>query len=183
MTTICHFPFWFQWKHLSRLPTLWNFQLVDSKCFQIKLITNKFFFTGRCHFQLSNIRITKRFWLAGDYDYLRGAISINHQVALRANFKMYSRSAKGGEKGDPNRNPWLAKMPQIWLELYPYTTAHSPIQFLLILICINDLAVLIHSEKHLSSLSRFFCNLFIFKERSGRYKYRKKHMICIYNFT
>jgi hypothetical protein len=31
-------------------------------------------------------------------------------VALRANFKMYSRSAKGGEKGDPNRNPWLAKM-------------------------------------------------------------------------
>jgi hypothetical protein len=48
--------------------------------------------------------------LAGDDDYLRGAISINHQVALRANFKMYSRSAKGGEKGDPNRNPWLAKM-------------------------------------------------------------------------
>jgi hypothetical protein len=46
-------------------------------------------------------------------DYLRGATSINHQVALRANFKMYSRSAKGGEKGDPNRNPWLAKM------LYP----------------------------------------------------------------
>ena len=24
---------------------------------------------------------------------------------------MYSKSAKGGEKGDPNRNPWLAKMP------------------------------------------------------------------------
>ena len=23
---------------------------------------------------------------------------------------MYSRSAKGGGKGDPNRNPWLAKM-------------------------------------------------------------------------
>jgi hypothetical protein len=48
--------------------------------------------------------------LAGDDDYLRGATSINHQVALRVNFKMYSRSAKGGEKGDPNRNPWLAKM-------------------------------------------------------------------------
>ena len=48
--------------------------------------------------------------MAGDDDYLRGATSINHQVALRANFKMYSRSAKGGEKGDPNRNPWLAKM-------------------------------------------------------------------------
>jgi hypothetical protein len=114
MTTICHFPFWFQWKHLSRLPKLWNFQLVDSKCFQIKLITNKFFFTGRGHFQLSNIRITKRFWLAGDYDYLRGATSINHHVALRANFKIYSRSAKGGEKGDPNRNPWLAKMHFAW---------------------------------------------------------------------
>ena len=106
----CHFPFWFQWKHLSRLPKLWNFQLVVSKCFQIKLISNKFFFTGRCHFQLSNIRITKRFWLAGGDDYLRGATYINHQVALRANFKIYSRSAKGGEKGDPNRNPWLAKM-------------------------------------------------------------------------
>ena len=101
MTTICHFPFWFQWKHLSCLPKLWNFHLVDSKCFQIKFITNTFFFTGRCHFQLSNIRITKRFWLASDDDYLRGATSINHQVALRANFKMYSRSAKGGEKGDP----------------------------------------------------------------------------------
>jgi len=23
---------------------------------------------------------------------------------------MYSRSAKGGEEEDPNRNPWLAKM-------------------------------------------------------------------------
>ena len=36
MTTICHFPFWFQWKHFSRVPKLWNFHLVDSKCFQIK---------------------------------------------------------------------------------------------------------------------------------------------------
>ena len=69
-----------------------------------------FFFTERCHFQLSNIRITKRWWLAGDDDYLRGATSINHQVALRANFKIYSRSAKGGEKGNPNRKHWLAKM-------------------------------------------------------------------------
>jgi hypothetical protein len=54
---------------------------------------------GAANFQLSNIRITKRFWLAGDDDYLRGATSINRQVALRANFKMYSRSAKGGEGG------------------------------------------------------------------------------------
>jgi hypothetical protein len=38
-----------------------GFDLVDSKCFQIKFITNKFFFTGRCHFQLANIRITERF--------------------------------------------------------------------------------------------------------------------------
>ena len=125
MTTICHFLFWFQWKHLSRLPKLWNFHLVDSKCFQIKFITNKCLFTGRCHFQLSNIRITKRFWLAGDDDYLRGATSINHQVGLRVNFKMYSRSAKGGEKGDPNRNPWLAKM---WscMRRSVYSSMHCP---------------------------------------------------------
>jgi hypothetical protein len=87
-----------------------NFHLVDSQCFQIKFITNKFFFTGRCHFQLSNIRTAQRFWQAGDDDYLRGPTSINHQVALSANFKMYSRSTKGGEKGDPNRKPWLANM-------------------------------------------------------------------------
>ena len=49
---------------------------------------------------------------------LRGATTINHQVALRANFKMYSRSAKGGEKGDPNRNPWLAKMPFLQILLF-----------------------------------------------------------------
>jgi hypothetical protein len=55
--------------------------------------------------------------LAGDDDYLRGATSINHQVALRTNFKLYSRSAKGGEKGDTNRNPWLAKMGQILLSV------------------------------------------------------------------
>jgi hypothetical protein len=43
---------------------------------------------------------------------------------------MYSRSAKGGEKGDPNRNPWLAKMGlalsigfyigNIWAEFWEY---------------------------------------------------------------
>ena len=27
---------------------------------------------------------------------------------------MYSRSAKGGGKGYPNRSPWLAKMPSQW---------------------------------------------------------------------
>ena len=136
MTTICHFSFWFQWKHLSRLPKLWYFHLVDSKCFQIKFITNKFFFTGRCHFQLSSIRITKRFGLAGDDDYLRGATSINQQVALRANFKMYSRSAMGGEKGNPNRNPWLAKMNVIMLSAswYLYTDCFH----MIIVIIVNE---------------------------------------------
>ena len=40
---------------------------------------------------------------------------------------MYSRSAKGGEKGDSNRNPWLAKMECMMhkykkqrLGVYPY---------------------------------------------------------------
>jgi hypothetical protein len=68
--------------------------------------------------------------LAGDDDYLRGATSINHQVALRANFKMYSRSAKGGEKGDPNRNPWLAKMIRHNNELFfTYQTSQSILNF------------------------------------------------------
>ena len=58
--------------------------------------------------------------MAGDDDYLRGATSINHQVALRANFKIYSRSAKGGEKGDTNRNPWLAKMHCVTLKTCTY---------------------------------------------------------------
>ena len=31
---------------------------------------------------------------------------------------MYSRSAKGGEKGDPNRNPWLAKMTDMLLHVF-----------------------------------------------------------------
>ena len=30
---------------------------------------------------------------------------------------MYSRSAKGGKKGDPNRNPWLAKM-DMYMHMY-----------------------------------------------------------------
>jgi Ni,Fe-hydrogenase I cytochrome b subunit len=48
-----------------------TFHLVDSKCFQIKIVTNKFFFTVR--------------------------------------------------KGDPNRNPWLAKMICIWsVNVYMY---------------------------------------------------------------
>ena len=29
---------------------------------------------------------------------------------------MYSKSAKGGEKRDPNRNPWLAKMTLPWVK-------------------------------------------------------------------
>jgi hypothetical protein len=38
------------------------------------------------------------------------ALADGKDVFYGANFKMYSRSAKGGEKGDPNCNPWLAKM-------------------------------------------------------------------------
>jgi hypothetical protein len=38
---------------------------------------------------------------------------------------MYSRSAKGGEKADPNRNPWLAKMPKSR-------------NFSIMLICVNN---------------------------------------------
>jgi hypothetical protein len=37
---------------------------------------------------------------------------------------MYSRSAKGGKKGDPNRNPWLAKMGLVEITWHNITT-HS----------------------------------------------------------
>ena len=33
---------------------------------------------------------------------------------------MYSRSAKGGKKRDPNRNPWLAKMVFIIQKCFDY---------------------------------------------------------------
>jgi hypothetical protein len=65
-------------EHLSRLPKLWNFHLVDSKYFQIKFITNKFLFTGRCHFQLSNIRITKRFWLSSNW--IRVLVAVTNEI-------------------------------------------------------------------------------------------------------
>ena len=37
---------------------------------------------------------------------------------------MYSRSAKGGEKGDPNRNPWLAKMQSTMHAVNIYNTQY-----------------------------------------------------------
>jgi hypothetical protein len=37
-----------------------------------------------------------------------------HRQPIRI-VKIYSRSAKGGEKGGPNRNPWLAKMHRVML--------------------------------------------------------------------
>jgi hypothetical protein len=37
-------------------------------------------------------------------------VAVTNEILKRESSKMYSRSAKDGEKGDPNRNPWLAKM-------------------------------------------------------------------------
>jgi hypothetical protein len=37
------------------------------------------------------------------------ALTVNQVKSFKA-LADDSRSAKGGEKGDPNRNPWLAKM-------------------------------------------------------------------------
>ena len=47
---------------------------------------------------------------------------------------MYSRSAKGGEKGDPNCNPWLAKMKRIMLIFFvlSYTLARTSVIFLVV---------------------------------------------------
>ena len=41
---------------------------------------------------------------------------------------MYSRSAKGGEKGDPNRNPWLAKMAGTLIGQYNLILSYTYIQ-------------------------------------------------------
>jgi hypothetical protein len=78
-----------------------------------KLICDKFNLEAVTVNQVKSFKLWqtgKMFSLEPKREVARGATSINHQVALRANFKMYSRSAKGGEKGDPNCNPWLAKM-------------------------------------------------------------------------
>ena len=40
---------------------------------------------------------------------------------------MYSRSAKGGEKGDPNCNPWLAKMCKLVNMTSLMRSANTPI--------------------------------------------------------
>jgi hypothetical protein len=47
---------------------------------------------------------------------------------------MYSRSAKGGEKGDPNRNPWLAKMVLYRLLYLAYVTSDKEKSRLLFLL-------------------------------------------------
>ena len=49
--------------------------------------------------------------------------------------KMYSRSAKGGEKGDPNRNPWLAKMGDLRIRhktAVPFSPLHIWIRILVV---------------------------------------------------
>ena len=103
------------WKHL--LSTNWKFQSFDrrERCFhwnqngkwQIVVIWEH---SGAIFVYISSITcapcLKKKnvFWL----DTCTGS---RNQWNIRARIlKMYSRSAKGGQKGDPNRNPWLAKM-------------------------------------------------------------------------
>jgi hypothetical protein len=47
-------------------------------------------------------------------DWIRVLVAVTNEILKRESSKFYSRSAKGGEKGGPNRNPWLAKM-VLWL--------------------------------------------------------------------
>ena len=44
---------------------------------------------------------------------------------------MYSRSAKGGEKADPNRNPWLAKMHYLVLHATSMTKFYLTVYYFL----------------------------------------------------
>jgi hypothetical protein len=58
-------------------------------------------------FLLSTINIDD---LSFIYIITKGVTVKIQQVAVRVNYENPSNDAKGGEKGDPNRNPWLAKM-------------------------------------------------------------------------
>jgi hypothetical protein len=49
---------------------------------------------------------------------------------------MYSRSAKGGEKGDPNRNPWLAKMVYFIITVNTYLFKYVPVKLDFIILSI-----------------------------------------------
>jgi hypothetical protein len=45
-------------------------------------------------------------------DWIRVLVAVTNEILKRESSKciLDPRSVKGGEKGDPNRNPWLAKM-------------------------------------------------------------------------
>jgi hypothetical protein len=49
----------------------------------------------------------------GEHIAISTIVGISSHIKARI-LKMYSRSAKGGEKGDSNRNPWIAKMAMQW---------------------------------------------------------------------
>jgi hypothetical protein len=92
MTTICHFPFWFQWKHLSRLPKLWNFHLGDSKCFQIKFITNNFFhwalpFSTLQHTYNKTISSITRDPCKTSSDWIRVLVAVANEILKRESSK------------------------------------------------------------------------------------------------
>jgi hypothetical protein len=62
----------------------------------------------RCHLCLHFVDNMCSVWNVFWLDTCTGS---RNQWNIKARIlKMYSRSAKGGDKGDPNRNPWLAKM-------------------------------------------------------------------------
>jgi hypothetical protein len=95
------------WKHL--LSTNWKFQSFGrwERCFhwnqngkwQIVVIWEHF---GAIFVYISSITCAP---CKTSSDWIRVLVAVTNEI-----LKMYSRSAKDGEKGDPNRNPWLAKM-------------------------------------------------------------------------
>ena len=100
------------WKHL--LSTKWKFQSFGrrERCFhwnqngkwQIVVIWEH---SGAIFVYISWITCAP---CKTSSDWIRVTGSRNQWNIKARILKMYSRSAKGGEKGDPNRNPWLAKM-------------------------------------------------------------------------
>ena len=63
---------------------------------------------------------------------------------------MYSRSAKGGEKGDPNRNPWLAKMDSNMTSFFRFVDKRAIYRWLnLIRTCAGECDWLFHWQHKL----------------------------------
>jgi hypothetical protein len=102
------------WKHL--LSTKWKFQSFDRRvrCFhwnqngkwQIVVIWEH---SGAIFVCISWITCAP---CKTSSDWIRVLVAVTNEIinSKAQILKMYSRSAKGGEKGDPNRNSWLAKM-------------------------------------------------------------------------